>query len=75
MSRLPWWGDVVRNRRGKWYCKGRWLPWYVSFSQVWSKSGRDTKRKLSKTRRQAWKDERHQRGLAGIESTCNWKDW
>ena len=73
MSSLPWWGDVVRSRRGKWYSKGRWLPWYISFSQVWSKSGRYNKRQLSKIRRRWW--DTHQRGLAGCESECNWKGW
>lgn len=50
-------------------------PWYISFGQIWNgrKQGRYWKRLLSKARRK-WRDTHH-RGLAEIESTCNWKGW
>jgi hypothetical protein len=59
-----------------WKNNGRWLPWWISFSQTWGGrgQGRYWKRLLSKIRRRAWRDP-HRRGLAGIESRVNWKDW
>lgn len=33
------------------------------------------KRRLSKLRRRAWRNPDHPRGLAGLESRVNWKDW
>jgi len=62
--------------RKPWKHNGRLMPWWLSFTQVWSGRGigRWWKRRLSKVRRRAWRDP-HQRGLAGIESTVNWKDW
>ena len=58
----------------------------ASFSEMWSSEheGRFWKRKLSKARRRAGKRlcrygednlEKTERGLSGIESTCNWKNW
>jgi len=45
----------------------------------WSSSGKFWKKKLSKYRRRAWKDEvlrgrTNPRG-SGIEGECNWKGW
>jgi hypothetical protein len=59
-----------------WKHNGRWMPWWLSFSEVWNGvgQGRYWKRRLSKARRRAWKDS-HQRGLAELESKVNWKDW
>lgn len=60
-----------------WKRNGKRLPWWISFSQCWSDTpgeGRFWKRKLSKARRRAWRDP-HQRGLAGLESTVNYKTW
>lgn len=50
------------------------LPDYA-FTWLTAHSGRYWKRLLSKKRRKTWKDERHQRGLAGLESTVNYKNW
>lgn len=56
-------------------------PWFVSVFMQWTRHGNHSgngkfwKRQLSKVRRRAWKDERHPRGLAGMESTVNYKTW
>ena len=58
----------------------------VSFSEIWMRPhvGRFWKRQLSKARRKAAKllcrygeDDlaKVERGLSGIEQTCNWKNW
>lgn len=52
--------------------------WY--FTSRWSRGnhsgiGRRWKRRLAKLRRRAWRDERHPRGLVGMESTVNYKTW
>lgn len=51
-------------------------PFWLTFSYFWPnpKIGRWHKRRLSKARRRAWRDP-HTRGLAGVESTTNWKGW
>jgi len=48
-----------------------------SYQCVWQSEheGRFWKRLLSKARRRAWKNPGHERNLAGIEGTCNWKNW
>jgi hypothetical protein len=62
--------------RGRWYHNGRPLPpWPVCTWPGKSRNGRYWKRCLSKARRRAWRDERHPRGLAGWESTVNYKTW
>ena len=59
---------------------------HVSFSEIWMRPhvGRFWKRKLSKARRRAARrlckygeDDlaKVERGLSGIEQTCNWKNW
>ena len=64
-----------------WIHNGRRMPWWLTFSQVWGTAheGRFFKRRLSKVRRRAWKDEilrgHRPRGLPGAESTVNWKNW
>jgi hypothetical protein len=62
--------------REAWRHNGRLLPGWVSFTRVWGSrgAGRWWKRRLSKARRRAWRDT-HKRGLSGVESTVNWKDW
>ena len=49
---------------------------FLNFTSLWagSKISRYMKRRLSKARRRSWKDPRG-RGLAGVESECNWKGW
>ena len=48
----------------------------INLFKMWPNEGigRYWKRRLSKARRRAWRDE-HERGLAGTESTVNYRTW
>lgn len=54
-----------------------YLSHWVQFTGRWGRAGNGKfwKRQLAKVRRRAWKNERHTRGLAGMESTVNYKTW
>ena len=64
-----------------WKSNGRWMPWYLTFSQTWGnrKSGRYWKRALSKARRRAWKHElmtgKPYNKIVGLESEVNFRGW
>ena len=49
---------------------------YLKFTKVWCSPGvaKYMKRRLSKVRRRAWRDP-HKRGIASVESECNWRGW
>jgi len=65
--------------RRPWKHNGRWMPWWLSGTHVWSEGqGRFWKRQLSKARRRAWKYEVRTGkplNITSIESEVNWKGW
>jgi len=71
---------------GRRFVEQRMEKAHVNFSALWMRSGngRFWKRKLSKARRRVAKRlcrygeddlRKVERGLPGIEQTCNWKNW
>ncbi len=67
----------MSDGRFRYMLKYRKYPPYLGIGQIWASAheGKFWKRLLHKARRRAWRSEGHERGLAGIESTVNWKNW